>query len=140
MFGYRYLQSAGDVRENRIVLETSPRFPLVWKILATDRNRGELRWIDGGPSWRYRNRLTMEREVSARSYAFTPYMRVEGYYDSRFNKWGATAWMAGIVFPIKKHFELEPTFQHMNETGGSANQQVETLGLTFSMYFNQHKT
>jgi hypothetical protein len=140
MFGYRYLQSVGDVRENRIVLEANPRFPLVWKILATDRNRGELRWIEGNSSWRYRNRLAMEREVSTGSYAFTPYIRVEGYYDSRFNKWSATAWMTGIVFPIKKHFELEPHFQHMNDTSGSANRQVETLGLKFSMYFNQHKT
>ncbi|MBZ5697451.1 MAG: DUF2490 domain-containing protein [Acidobacteriia bacterium] len=133
--GYRYLQSAGNVTENRIVLEASPRFPLVWKILVTDRNRGELRWINGGTSWRYRNRLTMEREVSVGSYAFTPYIRGEGYFDSNFNKWSATALIAGIVFPFKKHFELEPTFQHMNQTGGRANQQVETLGLTLSMYF-----
>ncbi len=133
--GYRYLQSVSKVTENRIIAEASPRFPLVWKILATDRNRGEIRWIDGESFWRYRNRLTLERPVTLVSYEFTPYIRAEGYYDNRYNKWSAASVCVGLILPFQKHFELEPNFQHMNDTGGKANQLVESFGLTLSVYF-----
>src|SRR5450759_744460 len=72
--GYRYFKSAATAPENRIVLEASPRFPLPWKIVLTDRNRGDLRMIGGDFSWRYRNRLSVERAVFIHSYAFTPYL------------------------------------------------------------------
>ena len=111
--GYRRLEFADKPGEDRGILEASPRYPLVWKVFATDRNRGELRWAGGAFSWRYRNRLTFERQVPIHSYAVLPYVRAEGYYDSRYSKWSATAIAAGLVFPIRKHAEIEPTFGHI---------------------------
>ena len=60
------------------MIEASPRFPLPWKIVLTDRNRGDLRMIAGDFSWRYRNRLSVERAVFIHSYAFTPYAPCRG--------------------------------------------------------------
>lgn len=133
--GYRYFTSVGTAPENRIVLEASPRFPLPWKIVLTDRNRGDLRMIAGDFSWRYRNRLSVERAVFIHSYAFTPYMRAEAYYDSRYSKWSATLLTAGASFPIKKHTELESYYQHFNQTGCTPNQQLENIGLKLNLYF-----
>ncbi len=133
--GYRRVEFAHGPDENRGILEASPRYPLVWKVFATDRNRGEIRWIGGAFSWRYRNRLTLERQVPLRSYTFLPYLRGEGIFDSRYGKWSATRLCAGLVFPIKKHAEIEPNFEHMNQTGVAPNKQVETFGLTLSLYF-----
>lgn len=58
--GYRHLISQpGD--ENRMIMEVTPRVPLPKSFLLTDRNRMDLRWRDGF-SWRYRNRLGVEKE------------------------------------------------------------------------------
>lgn len=137
--GYRYLVSSGNAAENRFVFEASPRFPFAAKILLTDRNRSELRIIAGSFSWRYRNRLTLERPMSTRSYSFSPYIRGEGYYDSKYDKWSATTLSAGAIFPIRKHAELEPYYEHQNQSGCRPNQQAETLGLKLSLYFRQQK-
>jgi hypothetical protein len=135
--GYRYLISAGDVTENRIVLEASPKFPSIAKIVVSDRNRGELRFIAGAFSWCYRNRLTLGRAISVHSYSFSPYLRGEGFYDSKYEKWSTIALSAGAIFAIGKRGELEPYFQHQNQTGCTPNQQIETLGLKLSLYFHR---
>ena len=137
--GYRYLVAAGKAAENRFVFEASPRFPLPGRVLLTDRNRGELRFVAGNFSWRYRNRLTLERSISVKSYSFSPYLRGEGFYDSNYNKWSATASSAGGIFPIGKHAELEPYFQHQNQTVYTPNRQIETFGLKLSLYFREER-
>jgi hypothetical protein len=133
-FGYRYLTSHGP-SENQVLLEASPRFPLPWELIMTNRNRAELRIITGKFSWRYRNRLTLERGVHAGSYAFWPFVRGEGGYDSNYEKWNATVLGAGVRFPVKKHIEVEPSYQHLNDSGCTPNRQVNLLGLKLNLYF-----
>ena len=63
--GYRYLHNTGDdPEENRGVVEVTPRYPLVRGVLVSNRFRTDLRFIGGEYSWRFRNRLSLEREVS----------------------------------------------------------------------------
>ena len=62
--GYRYLPSTNGSTEHRCVLEATGRYPLKSWFLLSDRNRSDLRFIDGEFSWRYRNRPTVERTVS----------------------------------------------------------------------------
>jgi len=133
--GYRFLSTFGKLDEHRVDLEASPRYPLVWKIVATDRNLFELRFISREFAWRYRNRLTFERPVPAWSYTFFPYLRGEAYYSSLFNKWNETSLSAGAVFPIKKHVEFEPYLQYENQTSTRRNQQFDILGLTLRLFF-----
>lgn len=60
--GYRYLAGINQAPENRIELDATPQFPLPWRIQAGDRSRIDLRFIEGnGFSWRYRNRLNVQR-------------------------------------------------------------------------------
>jgi hypothetical protein len=135
--GYRYIRPyTGDSPdEQRGVVEATARYPLGGGVLVSDRNRMDLRFIGGDYSWRYRNRLTVEREFSFGRIRVNPYVRAEVYYDSRFNKCSRTALTAGSTFPITGHFELESYYEHQNDTGGSSNRQVNAVGAVLSLYF-----
>jgi Protein of unknown function (DUF2490) len=133
--GYRYIPSTNGPTEHRGILELTGRYPLVRGSLLSDRNRLDLRYIDDELAWRYRNRLTAERTFSIRSYHFTPYLRAEAYYDGNFHKWSRIAESVGCVFPFRKRYEIEPYYEHQNDTGTSPNRQVDALGLVLSLYF-----
>ncbi|HEY4931540.1 MAG TPA: DUF2490 domain-containing protein [Terriglobales bacterium] len=133
--GYRYMPSTNGPTEHRGLLEATARYPLIRGVLLSDRNRVDLRSIDGELAWRYRNRLTAERTLPLGSYHFTPYIRVEAYYDGNFHKWSRTAESVGCIFPFRKRYELEPYYEHQNETGTAPNRQVNALGLVLSLYF-----
>ena len=133
--GYRYMPSTSGPTEHRGVLELTGRFPLTSGFLISDRNRSDLRFINGEFSWRYRNRLTVERTVSILSYHFTPYVRGEVYFDSNYEKWSRTSETMGITFPIGKHTEIEPYYEHQNDTSKSPNRQINALGLALNLYF-----
>jgi hypothetical protein len=134
-FGYRYMPSTDGPTENRGVMEATARYPLKFGLLISDRNRADLRFISGEFSWRYRNRLTIERTFSILSYHFSPYVRGEVYYDSKYEKWSRTTEAFGVAFPIRRHTEIEPYYEHQNDTGKSPNRQVNALGLVLNLYF-----
>jgi hypothetical protein len=135
--GYRYVFPYGgnSSDEHRGVVEATARYPLAHAVLVSDRSRMDLRSIDGTFSWRYRNRLTVEREFSVGRFRFGPYARGEIYYDSRFDKVSRTALIAGSSFPITKHFEYEMYFEHQNDSGGSSNRTVNAVGVVANLYF-----
>ncbi len=133
--GYHYLSSPGGPNETRVVLEATSRYPLKAGLLIADRNRADVRAIEGKSSWRYRNRLMLEKSVAIHSYHFTPYLRAEAYYDSRAEKWSRTTEDVGFLFPIRRRAEIEPYYQHMNDTAKSPNRQTHGIGLTLNLYF-----
>jgi hypothetical protein len=135
--GYRYVFPYGgdSSDEHRGVFEATARYPLALGVLVSDRNRMDLRSIGGTLSWRYRNRLTVEKDFSIRRFKFTPYCRGEIYYDSRFDKVSRTALIAGSSFPITRHFELESYLEHQNDSGGSSNRTVNAVGVVANLYF-----
>jgi hypothetical protein len=135
--GYRYIHPyTGDSpAEHRGVLEITGRHGLPGGVLLSDRNRMDLRSIGGEYSWRYRNRLTIEREFSIGRFKPSPYVRGEVYYDSRYDKWSRTALIAGSILPINRHLELEGYFEHQNDSGGSSNRTVNAVGAVVNLYF-----
>jgi len=133
--GYRYLPSTSGPTEHRCVLEATARYPLKSGFLFSDRNRADLRFITGESSWRYRNRLSVEKTVSIRSYHFAPYVRGEVYFDSNYGKWSRTAEDLGAAFPIRKHTEIELYYEHQNDTSKPPNQQINALGLSLNLCF-----
>jgi len=133
--GYRYLPSTNGPTEHRAVLEATGHYPLKSGFLFSDRNRADLRFIGGEFSWRYRNRLTVERTVSILSYHFTPYVRGEVYFDSNSGKWSRTSQDVGVAFPIRQHTEIEPYYEHQNDTSKSSNHRINAFGLSLNLYF-----
>jgi len=106
--GFRYLASPDKPHIERVVVSLTPHLPLMAKILLSDRNRADLDWGKGQFSWRYRNRVTLERRVAFGPYHPAPYVSAEFFYQSQYQKWSTTALYAGCLFPVGKHYELDP--------------------------------
>jgi len=133
--GYRYVPSPNKATTNRLEPVITSHLPLPGRMLLSDRNRGDLDWSNGNFTWRYRNRLTLERRVSIHSYHPAPYASAEGFYESQYGKWSSTDLYAGCLFPADKHFEFDAYYEHENNTGKSPNQQVNAAGLILNLHF-----
>ena len=132
--GYRYL--TGSPSTNRMELSATSHFPMKPGLLLSDRNRSDLDWSDGKFKWRYRNKLEIEKPLVIRSHHPAPYASLEVYYESQYQKWSTTEVYVGCLFPIKKHFELDPYYEHQNNTGKSPNRQLHGIGLALNVYLS----
>jgi hypothetical protein len=133
--GYRYLPTPGKPATNRMEPVVTSHFPLKAGLLATDRNRADLDWSNGGFTWRYRNRFTVERRFTIHSYHPAPYVSAEVFYESQYGKWSSTDLYAGCLLPVGKHVEFDPYYEHQNNTGKHPNKQVNAGGLILNLYF-----
>ena len=133
--GYRYVPTPGKPTVNRLEPVLTFHFPLVAQILLSDRNRADLDWSSGSFIWRYRNRVTLERRIAIHSYHPAPYVSAEVFYESKTSKWSTTALYAGCLLPVGKHIELDPYYEHENNTGKSPNQVINAAGLVLSLHF-----
>jgi hypothetical protein len=134
--GYRYLTSPSSSSTNRMITTAVSHLPLKLGLLLTDTNRADLDWSAGKFEWRYRNRLEIEKPLVVRSYHPAPYLSVEMYYESQYQKWSTTEIYAGCLLPIRKRFELNPYYEHQNNTGKSPNTQLHGIGLIFNIYLS----
>lgn len=133
--GYRYVPSPGKPTINRLEPVVTFHLPLPAGILMSDRNRADLDWSAGSFRWRYRNRVTLERGITIRTYHPMPYASAEVFYDSRYTKWSSTNLYAGCLLPVGGHIEFDPYYEHENNTGNHPNQQVNAAGLVLNLYF-----
>jgi hypothetical protein len=90
----------------------------------------------GGFSWRYRNLSQIERALRVNSYHPALYASAEFFYESQYGKWSDTAIYAGFLFPVGKHLEFNPYYEHQNNSGSSPNQQLNQLGLIINLYLS----
>jgi hypothetical protein len=96
----------------------------------------DLDWKNDTFSWRYRNKLSLERTFVIRSYHFIPYVAAEPFYESQYSKWSTTSLYGGSLFPIGKHIQLNTYFEHDNNTGKHPNQHANSAGLVLNLYFS----
>jgi hypothetical protein len=137
--GYRYLTAPNAPPENRVLMAATANFPLMAGFHLSDRNRVDLDWKNGGFTWRYRNKLSLERTFSIRSYRFIPYVAAEPYYESQYNKWSTTDLFVGVVLPVGSRFEFNTYYEHENDTGKHPNKQQNYVGLALYLYFSVAK-
>lgn len=137
--GYRYITAPGAPLENRMLLAVTSNFPMKAGFSLSDRNRADLDWKGGGFTWRYRNKLTVERTFAIRSYHFIPYAAAELFYESQYSKISTTSLYAGALFPVGKHVEFNPYYEHDNNTGKHPNAQVSSVGLALYLFFSLDK-
>ena len=134
--GYRYLpQANGAPGTNRLEPVLTLNFPMKGGFLLTDRNRADIDWQAGTFTWRYRNRFQVERSFRIHSYHPAAFVSSEFFYESLYSKWADTALYAGFLFPIRRHFELDPYYEHQNNTGQSPNRQLDQLGIILNLFF-----
>jgi Protein of unknown function (DUF2490) len=137
--GYRYITAPGAPPENRLIEGVTSNFPVKAGFFVADRNRFELDWKNGVFTWRYRNKLTVERTVAIHSYHFIPYVAAEPFYETQYHKWSTTSLYAGSLFPVGKHVQFNTYYEHDNNTGKHPNQQVNSVGLILNLYFSLEK-
>jgi hypothetical protein len=110
--GYRYGRAIGDsdngFREHRLLADQILRKLLPAGVLLTDRNREEFRFITGELSFRYRNRVTIEREFQwfnvplLKGRTITPYISGEISYDTRYGVWNRNRYAVGMIQSLKR--------------------------------------
>jgi Protein of unknown function (DUF2490) len=102
-YQYHFAPSPEDqYKEHRVIIEQTFRHPLPLKVMLSDRNREELRFINGNFSTRYRNRIMLEREVVLKRLHITPYGSAEVFYDGRFDAWNRNRLNLGVQVPLKR--------------------------------------
>jgi hypothetical protein len=134
--GYRLITAPNTPNENRALEAVTFHFSLVAGILSSDRNRADLDWKNGTFTWRYRNKLTLERTFSIRSYHFIPYVAAEPFYESQYKKWSATDVYIGSLLPVGRHVEFDPYYEHENDTSKKPNRQTNFVGVAVYFYFS----
>jgi hypothetical protein len=134
--GYRVIKAPDQPVENRAIDAVTFHLPIFADILASDRNRADLDWQNGSFSWRYRNRLALERTFAVHSYHLIPFVAAEPFYESQYSKWSATDLYAGSLFPVGRHVEFSLYYEHENDTGKKPNRQNNYVGLALYMYFS----
>ena len=116
---YRYSRGQppgrSHVREHRGFLDFNARMPLGDKFQLSDRNRGEIRRINGVTSGRYRNRLQIERPFRISEHKVIPYLADEVFYDTRFHIWNRNRIYAGVRVPLNKHFGVDGYFLEQHD-------------------------
>ena len=137
--GYRALIYPGKPTTSRVEPVVGVHLPFWARILVTDQNRADIDWTVGSFDWRYRNRLTMERRFTIHSYHPGPYASVEFLHTSRYAKWSNTRLYTGCLLPLGRHLDLDPYYEHDNNTGPRPNQQINAAGLILNLYFPRHK-
>jgi len=152
--GYRYGSAVGnnddDFREHRVLADQMLRKLLPGDLLLTDRNREEFRFIRGDFSFRYRNRVTIEREFQfdlplLRGRTITPYVSGEIFYDTRFDVWNRNRYAVGVVQSLKRGpilrkllpkrgINLDLYLMRHNDSRSSPS-HVNALGAALIIYF-----
>ncbi len=138
--GYRYITAPNTPPENQMIEAATANFPMKYGFLASDRNRFELDWKSGQFTWRYRNKLAVERTFAIYSYHLIPYVAAEPYYESQYGKWSTTELYAGSLFPLGKHVQFNLYYEHENDTGKHPNKQLNEVGLVLNLYFSVAKS
>ena len=146
--GYRYGTSIGDTtdefKEHRLLTEQTLRKQTAWNLLLSDRNREDFRSINHDFSFRYRNRLTVEREFRIpRGRTLTPYVSAEAFFDTRYNVWNKSRFGAGVQIPLKRgplnlllpqHQTVLDVYYLRQHDTRSSTTHLNALGIVLAFY------
>ncbi len=118
-------------------MELTPRFPLPAKLLLSNRNRLDLRWVNGAFSWRYRNRFALEREFGiGEKCALTPYASGELYYDSRFHTWNRNRYGYGLQTTFNRRLMIDAYYMRQNDSRSSPP-HVNAIGAGLNLFSSE---
>lgn len=133
-------------KEHRFLTEQTLRKPLPGGLLLSDRNREDFRFINGDFSFRYRNRVTIERELQLfKKRSITPYASGEIFYDTRYSAWNRNREIVGVQTSLrrgpilklllpKRHVILDLYYARQNDSR-SQTKHVNALGVALALYF-----
>ena len=145
--GYRHgfeLGSYQPFSEHRVVVDQTFHKTLPRAFVFTDRNRQELRWVNGDFSTRFRNRATIEKTFIIGKRSFVPYGSGEFFYDTRFNTFNRVRLTFGteIVFAKRESWLMNIRRQRVLDVyylfqtdSRSQPSRLHAIGITFGVHF-----
>lgn len=98
------------------------------------RVRADLRWIGDEYSTRYRVRAEATRDFAVRGLTLVPYVNYEWFYDTRYDGWARTLWMAGAEVTVNEHFRYE-VYLARQEDRLPRDDSLVALGVVAKWYF-----
>jgi hypothetical protein len=119
--------------EHMLSAEGTGRAHFGWSLLLSDRNRFDFRWRDGQFSWRYRNRLKIERTLLLGRFELTPYAHAEAFCSLDQKQWTRARFTAGLEWTITKRVVFEVYFARQNEFRGDLP-IVRAIGAALQFY------
>jgi len=138
--GYEYSKtSAAQVRiEHRVLLEATFRYDLPFKVLLTNRNRFELRWVDNGFHVRYRNKLMFERPIRFDRLKLTPMGAAEAIWDQRYNNWNTFKFIGGTQVRLIRHTSVDLLYERQHCVICS-EPNTNIFSVSFNVFFLRKK-
>jgi len=109
------------------------RFSIPGKLLLAERNRFDLRIINGDFIPRYRNRLTLERPFKTGPFELAPYLQTEVTYDWKYDAFNRVRYTAGVDWTATRIVVLESYYTRQRDTRSSPH-DVNALGLTLQLH------
>jgi hypothetical protein len=135
--GYRVITAPNRTATNRAIEAVTFHVPFAFRTLISDENRADLNWQAGAFTWRYRNKLALQRTIPISGYHLIPYVAAEPFYESQYRKWSTTDLYVGALLPAGKHLQFDAYYEHENNTGKSPNRQNNFIGLALHLYFSR---
>ena len=139
--GYGYLWSLSDAdsySEHRPIGELSLHAYPGASIHLIDRSRADFRFINGEYSYRYRNRLRLERpfplEHWAPGRALTPYAMEELGYDSRYDTFNRSRFSAGVETQFTSIVMVDLYFVRQDDSRASV-EHLNALGIALNLTY-----
>jgi len=134
--GYLYSKprnNSGSATEHMWTSEATGRAHLHGHLLLSDRNRIDLRWINGDFRARYRNRLKLERSFPVGRFELTPYSHAEIFREGEKRGWTRFRYAAGCEWTITKRLVVEAYYLRENDWR-SVPQFVNVVGSSLQFY------
>lgn len=128
----RASEAGATTNEHKLMLDGTGRYAFAKKILMTDRNRFEFRWINANYHFRYRNRLMIERPVRIQKFKLTPYGAAEAFWDQRFKEWNQFKFTGGVQIPFVRRSSFD-LFYERQHCVTCADPHTNIFGLTLNL-------
>jgi hypothetical protein len=139
--GYRYVWSLANespYSENRYLAELTTHAHPGGGMSFNDRNRYEYRAINGETSWRYRNRLRVERPIDRSGNSVssvTPFGSMEVFYDSRYDFFNRVRVELGAVTKLSSRFDIDSYLAFQSDNQNDPPKRVLALGVKLQFTF-----
>ena len=138
---YEYSQASEQDQtsiEHRLMVDATLRYDLPKKLLLSDRNRFEFRWVNGDYHVRYRNRPALERSFKLYRRKITPYIAGELFWDQRYKKLNVYKFTSGVLVPIFRRTSLDFFYERQHCTTCSTT-NTNIFGLNLNIAFSLKK-
>jgi hypothetical protein len=120
--------------ENRLNLPVTIISPKFRGFTVSNRNLVERRWRKPVNSWRYRNRLQIERTFKPRKFEFRLFASDEIFYDFSVKDWVRNRFTVGVGKPISRQLSFDVYYLRQND-GRSRPGDLHVIGTGLRIRF-----